>query len=80
MIYQNKFKCGTKLWRKFGWAGRAVYNEVYGTMIKNQDMFRYRGKSHTTSLLEKHDWDVVCHNAACTAAWAADRAAERIAA
>ena len=80
MTYSNKFKCGSKIWRKLDWPGRAVYNEVYGTMIKNQDMFRHRGKSAIVSLLAKEDWEVVCHNAACTASWAADKAAERFAA
>ena len=80
MIYQNRFHCGSRIWRKLGWGGRAVYNEVYGKMLKNPDLFSTRGKSHVTSLLSRKEWAVVCHNAATTAAWAADKAVRRLAA
>ena len=78
MTYKNKYRCGTKLWRKFGWYGRVVYNEVYGTMIRNPGIFQ--PKSYAKSLIAKKDWEVICHNAACQAAWAARDATRRIAA
>ena len=80
MQYSNKFKCSSKIWRKLGWPGRAVYNKLYSTMIENQGLFRRSGKDANGLWLEKKDWEVVCHNAACTAAWAADEAAKRLAA
>lgn len=82
MTYKNKFKCGTRIWRKLGWGGKAVYNEVYGAMSRDQANFvsTPRGKSFTVHLVAKKDWEVTCHNAACIAAWAADKAVERLAA
>ena len=79
MIYRNKFHCGSRLWRKFGWAGRAVYNEVYASM-RRMNNIAPRTKSFTKSLIMDTDWEVIVHNAATTAAWAADKAVLRLAA
>ena len=76
MIYKNKYHCPMKLWRKFDFFSKAVYNEVYGAAIKNPEIYL----KYTASLVPKEEWEVLCHNFACSAAWAARKAEERIAA
>ena len=78
MIYSNKFKCGSKLWRQFGWPGRAVYNELYAAMRKRGTL-EPNTKSYAKSLVSNEDWEIICHNAAWKAGQAADKAAERFA-
>ena len=76
MMYKNKYRCGTRLWRKLSLFSRSVYNEVYGNAIRNPERYlRY-----TASLVPKSEWEVLCHNFACEAAWAAGKAEEKIAA
>lgn len=79
MEYKNKFKCGVRIWRKLGWGGKAVYNEVYRAM-KNRHLIEPKTKSYSKSLISDVDWEIISHNAACEAAWAADKAVERLAA
>lgn len=80
MVFKNKYHCGTRIWRKFRWPARVVYNELYGAMIRSRELFEPHTKSYTKSLISKSDWAIIAHNAACEAAWAADKAAERLAA
>ena len=80
MTYANKYKCGSRIWRKLGWGGKATYNEVYGLMIKDPRLIQPNTKSFRASLIAKEDWQIIAHNAACVAAWAADKAVERLAA
>jgi hypothetical protein len=80
MTYQNKYKCGTRIWRKLRWPGRATYNEVYGLMTRDPRLMQPTTKSFRAALISKEDWHIIAHNAACVAAWAADKAADRLAA
>lgn len=80
MTYKNKYKCGSRIWRKLGWGGRATYNELYGAMTRSRDIFTPTTKSFAKSLINQSDWEIICHNAAYTAAKAADKAVERFAA
>lgn len=81
MSYSNKYKCPSKLWRKFGWVGRAVYNEVCANMRWELRNLKRSKKSYApASLIPGADWLVLIHNSAYYAAWAAKAAAERIAA
>lgn len=79
MTYQNKHRCGSRIWRKLRRPGRAVYNEVYSAMIK-RDLVSPSTKSFSRALISNSDWKIICHNAACLAAWVADEAANRLAA
>ena len=80
MTYQNKYKCPVKLWRKFKWPGRAVYNEVYSHLTRNPKLIQPNTKSFRAALIPDGDWKIIAHNAAVVSAWAADEAAEKIAA
>jgi hypothetical protein len=78
MSYKNKYHCGSRIWRKLGWGGKAVYNEVYGSMKRSPD--HYQPNIKFFRLIADKDWEIICRNAACEAAWAADKAVERLAA
>ena len=79
MTYKNKYDCGVRIWRKLDWAGRATYNEVYSAMRK-REFICPTTKSFSKSLITDKDWEIICHNAAVIAAWAADQACHRLAA
>ena len=63
----NKYKVTLKLWASFkGLDAKRVYNRMMDFMLHNQS-FVIHPKMEK---IPPHQWHTICHNAACTAAWA----------
>lgn len=60
----NKHKVAQKQWRKWNLLARKVFNEVYGTMKRNQSLFLHPKQSKTDARM----WNTTAWNAAWTAA------------
>jgi hypothetical protein len=68
---KNKYKVPVKLWKSFSTPfGKQVFNLVYYNTIGDQkNMTHPKMKPLTTE-----QWQTICWNIACTAAWAYDSA------
>ena len=60
----NRHKVSQSQWRKWNTLARKVFNEVYGTMKRNQSLFLHPRQSKAESKL----WNTTAWNAAWTAA------------
>ena len=63
----NVYRVPQKQWRKWGAGARQVFNEVYSSMSKNQDLFLHPKQAAAS----RSHWKTTCWNAAWTAAGAA---------
>lgn len=69
---ENKHHCPPALWRKFKTNEiRAIYNEVMDSTNKNQSVLS------PDPQLSTKDWETLCHNFSCYAAWAAKQQASK---
>lgn len=64
---RNKYKVTKKLWKTFKTEqAKKLYNSIMDTSLKNQ-----MNMNHPKQVkLPSAQWRTLCHNFACTAAWA----------
>lgn len=60
----NTFNVPLKQWRKWSLVARQAFNEVYSSMVKNQEFYVHPKQDK----LSKSHWKTICWNAAWTAA------------
>lgn len=65
---KNEFKVQSRQWVRWSAQARAVFNSLYGKMLREQSFFL----PPKTSVVDPKAWRVVCWNAAWTAADACD--------
>jgi len=61
---QNLYRVPVKQWSKWGPVGRAVFNEVYSSMVGNQSLFLHPKQEKAS----RSHWKTTAWNAAWTAA------------
>jgi hypothetical protein len=64
MIVRNKYNVSKKTWARWKHPARAIFNELYGVMMKNHWVFRRPDSPPIT----RKAWRTVCWNAAFVAA------------
>lgn len=65
---RNRYAVPVKQWRKWSVGARRVFNELYSSMIQNQDLFMHPSQA---GLVSKRNWKTTAWNAAWIAASAA---------
>lgn len=68
-LIKNKYKCPLSLWKKLSEEARKVYNDVMEASLRNQNIMTHPKMEK----MPKAQWDTICHNFACYAAWDADK-------
>lgn len=73
-VVENKYHCPAALWRKFKTNEiRTIYNEVMGRTLPNQSIMSHPDAEELTT----KQWDTLCHNFSCIAAWEAKQQASK---
>ena len=65
----NKYKCSNPIWKKFSPKAKEIFNYVYSSAIRNQEVVTHP----KTITLSKEEWITIVYNMSCFAAWACDR-------
>lgn len=69
MVIANRYKVSARQWKKWNDQAKLVFNEVYMTMVNNQDLFLHPSQDAP----RKDYWKTTAWNAAWMAAEAAQR-------